>query len=44
MSKVGRAFLYIALGATFALVFIASAGVLSALMRDWFNIIFKPTP
>jgi len=39
LSRVGRAFLYVALGATFALVFIASAGVLSSLVQHWTNII-----
>ena len=40
LGSVGRIFLHVALGATFALVFIASASVLSALMRDWFVRIF----
>ena len=40
LGSVGRTFLHIALGATFALVFIASASVLSALVRDWFVRVF----
>jgi hypothetical protein len=36
VGALGRGFLYIAFGATFALVFIASASVLSALVRDLF--------
>ena len=39
-TSAGRTFLYIALGATFALVFIAGASALSALARDWFLRIF----
>ena len=34
LGRVGRAFLYIALGATFALVFVAGASVLSGWARD----------
>lgn len=40
LGSLGRTFLHIALGATFALVFIASASVLSALVRDWFVRVF----
>lgn len=40
IATLGRGFLYIALGATFALVFIGSAGVLSTLAREWWVRLF----
>ncbi|HEY4691005.1 MAG TPA: hypothetical protein VIK33_16970 [Anaerolineae bacterium] len=38
----GRTFLYIAFGATFALVFVAGASVLSGWLRDVFLVFFPP--
>ncbi len=40
IGNMGRGFLYVALGATFALVFITGAGVLSAWVRDLYVVLY----